>query len=458
MKTLRISLAVALALAPVASAVAFDRAITSPRIKDNGDVELAPDLVIGKSASGKLDLSDQRVVPSVSAAAGSVARLFADRLATTGGALTGPLTTSSRIAIGQNVGAASRLLATDTSMDTATDRPTVFLFRQENYQNDSNTFHNPFVAQLNSSGLGPRQTLTVQSNYDGHNGSDFLVGAQFRNTMTSGSGFSIPVATQCFTSSTTASTCHGIEIAVEGTGPLTRSVGSHIINGWYGTNTPSVDMGILINAVGTSPGWKQGLVFGLDKFPIRPGGVLIDTMTSNVALRAAIDLSKSAAGTEGTVLLPFGGTVKFGGGAGAGGSIASLTASGAGALVFADGNTFIDFADGRQNRFAADGIHTSGVIQAATAQLPYGGTFFFGPNGDGGAIVSQGAGAGRLAFGGGITRFDFGNYEHTFSAAGYATTGTITAPNLPTTGTVRGSVCIDTSGKLYVKTSSGACL
>ena len=52
MKTLRIILAGLLTLASVAPSAAFDRVLPSPRIKDNGDVRLSDDVLIGKTLNG----------------------------------------------------------------------------------------------------------------------------------------------------------------------------------------------------------------------------------------------------------------------------------------------------------------------------------------------------------------------------------------------------------------------
>lgn len=53
MKTLRILLVAALTLAPVAPALALDRLLPAPRIKDNGDVALSDDLMIGRFQSDR---------------------------------------------------------------------------------------------------------------------------------------------------------------------------------------------------------------------------------------------------------------------------------------------------------------------------------------------------------------------------------------------------------------------
>ena len=53
MKTLRLLLVGFLVIAPIAPALALDRVLPAPRIKDNGDVRLSDDLKIGKFQGGK---------------------------------------------------------------------------------------------------------------------------------------------------------------------------------------------------------------------------------------------------------------------------------------------------------------------------------------------------------------------------------------------------------------------
>ena len=71
------------------------------------------------------------------------------------------------------------------------------------------------------------------------------------------------------------------------------------------------------------------------------------------------------------------------------------------------------------------------------------------------AVSGTGVLGGTMNFGAGAFQFNTGVVV---ANVGLAVGGNITAPSLPTSGTVKGSVCIDTSNRMYVKTTAGACL
>lgn len=140
------------------------------------------------------------------------------------------------------------------------------------------------------------------------------------------------------------------------------------------TCTGDICAGIDITKLSTAYGYTYGLRFNADSsgtdsgFPVASGGTLIKSNTTSLTLNAGIDMSGMLGGfTEGALLLPPGGTANGSiswGSAGGGGLIKSQTTSGAGKILFANGDTAFQFGSTNPVIMYSDGhVGLGGYVQ-----------------------------------------------------------------------------------------------
>lgn len=275
------------------------------------------------------------------------------------------------------------------------------------------------LVMLQTGGSGPlRETLHVELlSGVAASGDQLSPLTSIAHVTGTGSGTAYGINPYCWIDSGVAASaqCIGAEVDVDARGNVAAKVGMQIVDVGtsVGTGT-SIEAALLttkqIGAVGFATGLQFGYTAGTSSTGVRSTGTLIraiggDTLASGIDF-TDVSFTNYSINTK-SFKLTDAGQLDFG----------SQTSPGTATLNFhSQGNTNVN---------AQVAVSGSGVL------------------------------GGTMSFGAGAFQFNVGAV---FANAGLAVGGNITATSLPTSGTVRGSVCIDTSNRLYVKTTAGSCL